>query len=79
MTSLEASSGMLSEGRNPKKKMIIKPFKLQPKLPENFEEKTWRNLKEAIVAVQSNQGISFSREELYRSVEDMCTWKMSDR
>jgi len=30
---------------NGKKKLVIKPFKVQPKLPENFEVNTWNKLK----------------------------------
>lgn len=37
------SSG--STNSNANKKMVIKPFKVQPKLPENFEETTWEKLK----------------------------------
>lgn len=62
-----------------KKKMVIKPFKVSPKLPEQFEDETWKKLEAAIQAVQQKQPTSFSREELYRAVEDMCTWKMSAR
>lgn len=29
----------------PKKKLTIKPFKTQPKLPENFADVTWEKLK----------------------------------
>ncbi|DBA01455.1 TPA: hypothetical protein N0F65_005574 [Lagenidium giganteum] len=62
-----------------KKKMVIKPFKVTPKLPEQFEEETWKKLEAAIVAVQNKQATPLSREELYRAVEDMCTWKMAAR
>ncbi len=62
-----------------KKKMVIKPFKVTPKLPEEFEEATWKKLQTALHAVHSKQTSALSREELYRSVEDMCTWKMAAR
>lgn len=72
---LSASGG--SSGA--KKKMTIKPFKVTPKLPDAFEEDTWKKLEAAITAVHRKQTTSLSREELYRSVEDMCTWKMAAR
>ena len=28
-----------------KKKLVIKPFKVKPKVPENFESMTWMKLK----------------------------------
>uniref|UniRef100_M4BK01 Cullin family profile domain-containing protein n=1 Tax=Hyaloperonospora arabidopsidis (strain Emoy2) TaxID=559515 RepID=M4BK01_HYAAE len=59
--------------------MTIKPFKVTPKLPESFEENTWKKLEEAVHAVHDKQMSALSREELYRSVEDMCTWKMAAR
>jgi hypothetical protein len=31
--------------QRPKKKMVIKPFKVQPKLPDNFEDATWEKLR----------------------------------
>ncbi|TMW67602.1 hypothetical protein Poli38472_011222 [Pythium oligandrum] len=71
----DASSGGMKMGT--KKKMVIKPFKVTPKLPEAFEEETWKKLHDAIQAVQTKQTTALSREELYRSVEDMCTWKLA--
>eukprot|EP00644_Phytophthora_capsici_P001450 jgi/Phyca11/542901/estExt2_Genewise1Plus.C_PHYCAscaffold_100417 len=62
-----------------KKKMTIKPFKVTPKLPETFEEDTWTRLEAAVRSVHAKQMSALSREELYRSVEDMCTWKMAAR
>lgn len=32
-------------GEKGKKKMVIRPFKVQPKVPENFEDITWEKLK----------------------------------
>ncbi|KAL7684245.1 putative cullin protein, neddylation [Plasmopara halstedii] len=60
-----------------KKKMTIKPFKVTPKLPETFEADTWIKLSAAVHAVHVKEMSTLSREELYRSVEDMCTWKMA--
>ena len=68
------------QGQKNKKKMIIKPFKKKPKLPDHFEEQTWSRLHQAIVAIQEKQqNFVLSFEELYQSVEDMCTWKMSEQ
>ncbi|CAM9253342.1 unnamed protein product [Pylaiella littoralis] len=59
-----------------KKKMVIKPFKVQPKLPENFEDSTWEKLQRAVAAIQTKEPTATSREELYRAVEDLCVHKM---
>jgi hypothetical protein len=58
------------------KKMIIKPFAMAPKLPENFEDDTWDKLKAATLKVHANEPVSYSQEELYRAVEDLCLHKM---
>lgn len=76
-SSTKLTSG--SSGLAAKKKLTIKPFKVTPKLPDAFEEETWKKLEAAINAVHQKQTTSLSREELYRSVEDMCTWKMAAR
>ncbi|KAJ0405103.1 hypothetical protein P43SY_000514 [Pythium insidiosum] len=68
-------SGMKMGGA--KKKMVIKPFKVTPTLPATFEAETWATLQAAIHAVHTKQATPLSREELYRLVEDMCTWKMA--
>lgn len=62
-----------------KKKMTIKPFKVTPKPPASFEEDSWGKLEAALIAVHRKQPTALSREELYRAVEDMCTWKMAAR
>eukprot|EP01084_Bolivina_argentea_P099562 178960_1 len=71
--------GNTGQGRAPiyrgNRKLTIKPFKAQPKVPEGFEDEMWLNLKAAIIAVNSQQPISTSREELYRAVEDLCANK----
>jgi cullin-4 len=48
------------------KKMVIKPFKQQPKLPDNYEESTWLKLATAVRAVNSKVAVAISKEELYR-------------
>eukprot|EP01135_Chromosphaera_perkinsii_P004612 Nk52_evm5s292 gene=Nk52_evmTU5s292 len=61
----------------PKKKLVIKQFSSSPRLPANFEKETWEVLKEAVHAVHEKQRVSRSLEELYSSVENMCSHKMA--
>ena len=56
---------------NPKK-LVIKPFKNQPKLPENYEEITWLKLKAAVNAVHAKQSAHLSKEELYKVSCSLC-------
>lgn len=51
---------------NGAKKMVIKPFKKQPKIPDNFEQSTWEKLAVAVRAVNSKVAVAISKEELYR-------------
>jgi cullin-4 len=76
---MTSSSGSANAGGGGKKKMIIKPFKVQPKLPDDFEDSTWTKLRAAVVAIQNKEPVSTSREELYRAVEDLCAHKMAAR
>lgn len=39
---------------------------VKPKLPDDFEEKTWQKLKGAVHAVQKKETVVSSHEELYR-------------
>ena len=55
-----------SGNQNGAKKMVIKPFKTQPKIPENYEQSTWEKLAVAVRAVNSKVAVSISKEELYR-------------
>jgi cullin 4 len=64
-----------SNGGQAPKKMVIKPFKSQPKLPENYAQDTWAKLEIAFRAVTDKVSTSISKEELYRSVEDLCIHK----
>lgn len=48
------------------KKMVIKPFKVQPKVPDNFGLETWETLKSAVNAVYTKSSIAMGKEELYR-------------
>lgn len=61
------------------KKLVIKPLKTKPELPENFEVVTWAKLQEAITAVHCKRKVSTSLEELYMAVQDMCMHKMADK
>lgn len=60
-------------GTNPvTKKLVIKPLKIRPRLPDNFERDTWARLQAAVQAVHAKRAVGHSLEELYRAVEDMC-------
>ena len=45
-------------------------------LPENYEVETWKKLGEAILAIQRKCSISYSLEELYQGVQNMCSYNM---
>ncbi len=61
----------------PKMKMKIKPFAKPPSLPPTFEADTWAKLSASVLAIQSKQSLpNISREELYRSCEDLCVHKL---
>ena len=63
----------------PPRKLVIKPLKTKPKLPENFEDDTWAKLQAAVRAVHAKQAVRHSLEELYRAVEDLCLHSMAAR
>jgi len=48
------------------KKLVIKPLKLKPQLPENFEATTWAKLRDSVDAVFTKRPVACSLEELYR-------------
>lgn len=48
-------------------------------MPENYQEKTWEKLKEAVVAIQTSTAIAYCLEELYQAVENMCSHKMDSQ
>uniref|UniRef100_A0A914UGW7 Cullin-4 n=1 Tax=Plectus sambesii TaxID=2011161 RepID=A0A914UGW7_9BILA len=54
------------------KKLIIRNSKARPQLPNNFLEKSWTKLEEAVGAIHSRQSVSSSLEELYQIVENLC-------
>jgi cullin 4 len=51
-------------------------FPAKPALPDNFQEKTWKKLREAVIAIQTSKAIAYSLEELYKAVENLCSHKM---
>ncbi|MEW5312866.1 MAG: hypothetical protein WDW38_004466 [Sanguina aurantia] len=61
------------------KKLVIKPLKVKPELPTNFEDVTWAKLQASVQAVHCKLPVSFSLEELYAAVQDMCMHKMADK
>lgn len=51
-------------------------FAGKPNLPENYQETTWSKLKESVIAIQTSKAITYSLEELYQAVENMCNHKV---
>jgi cullin 4 len=51
-------------------------FPAKPALPDNFQEKTWKKLLEAVIAIQTSKAIAYSLEEIYKAVENLCSHKM---
>ena len=54
------------------KKIVIKSMKELPRLPDNYQEVAWKNLEEAVVAVQRSTSIPQALEDLYQAVENLC-------
>lgn len=54
------------------KKIIIKSMKELPRLPDNYQEVAWKNLEEAVIAVQRSTSIPQALEDLYQAVENLC-------
>lgn len=48
-------------------------------MPDNYQEKTWEKLQEAVIAIQTSTSIAYSLEELYQAVENMCSHKMDSQ
>jgi len=59
------------------KKLVIKNLKSMPKLPDNFESETWNKLQLSVRAIQQNQAVEYSLEELFQAVENLCLHKFS--
>eukprot|EP01116_Phalansterium_solitarium_P025741 TRINITY_DN9994_c0_g1_i1.p1 TRINITY_DN9994_c0_g1~~TRINITY_DN9994_c0_g1_i1.p1 ORF type:complete len:876 (+),score=328.37 TRINITY_DN9994_c0_g1_i1:265-2628(+) len=61
-----------SAAAGPAKKLVIKPLKVKPQLPDNFEQNTWHSLLcPAVRAVHSSQPVSSSLEQLYKAAEHL--------
>lgn len=55
------------------KKLTVKNFRTQPKTdPKQYLNQTWAKLDEALDIVFANEKLTFSLEELYRGVENLC-------
>jgi hypothetical protein len=65
---IPSSSQSSSQQQSQQRKLVIKPFKVQPKLPDNFEIDTWNKLKSAISNVYNKNASALSKEELYRVI-----------
>ena len=46
-------------------------------MPANFQEVTWEKLEAAVDAIHSSCAIRYSLEELYKAVENMCSYKLA--
>lgn len=60
------------------KKLVIKNLKITPKLPPDFQARSWDKLKNAVIAIQTAQAINTSLEELYQAVENLCSHGMAE-
>jgi hypothetical protein len=70
-----------------KMKMVIKPFKVAPKVADNLVATLWESMlepavdavfsKQESVVTSNTQQQRISKEELYRAVEDICMQKQA--
>ena len=58
---------------------LVRLFQLKPTLPENFQEKSVERLRKAVVAIQQATPIDATLEELYQSVENLCSHGMAEK
>ncbi|XP_022348158.1 cullin-4B-like [Enhydra lutris kenyoni] len=72
-----SSFASIKLGTGSVKKLVIKNFKDKPLILENYTEGTWQKLKEAVHAIQNNICVKYSLEELYQSVENLCSYNLS--
>ncbi|KAK9764784.1 hypothetical protein K7432_007437 [Basidiobolus ranarum] len=77
-TQFDTDSPRIASGKTHVKKLIIKGFKVKPKLPENYEANTWQKLKHAVEAIHASQPVPDSLEELYKACENLCHHKMAN-
>ena len=61
------------------KKLVIKNLKQTPRLPEDFQERSWDKLRKAVIAIQTATSIDTSLEELYQAVENLCSHGMAEQ
>eukprot|EP00612_Vaucheria_litorea_P006068 CAMPEP_0171468564 /NCGR_PEP_ID=MMETSP0945-20130129/10678_1 /TAXON_ID=109269 /ORGANISM="Vaucheria litorea, Strain CCMP2940" /LENGTH=752 /DNA_ID=CAMNT_0011997369 /DNA_START=98 /DNA_END=2356 /DNA_ORIENTATION=- len=69
----------MKDSKKVKKKLEIKPFKTAPQIPVDFEKETFDRLGRAVIAIQKNEAISVSEEELYRLVENSVFHKLAPK
>lgn len=65
-TSTVSGGTAANANANVGKKLVIKPFKEQPRLPDNYEEVSWTRLRAAVDAVFHKTSVAISKEELYQ-------------
>ena len=67
---------MPGPGMKQKKKMVIKSYKVKPKLPENYLDETWKQLAQAVSAVHRAETMPVGFESLYKAVEGLCVHRL---
>eukprot|EP00871_Galdieria_phlegrea_P005046 jgi/Galph1/5542/GphlegSOOS_G4136.1 len=73
----EKKNSFSSNSQKPAMKLVIRPLSSAPKVSERFAQEVWTHyLREAVKAIHNATPVSFSYEELYRKVEDVCLQKM---
>lgn len=70
--------GHKDERKPEKRRLVIRPIKVQPRLGEDLAEETMKRLEEAFMCIQEGKPLEKSMEELYRSVEDLCIHKKAE-
>ncbi|KAH6565116.1 hypothetical protein BASA61_009673 [Batrachochytrium salamandrivorans] len=67
-----------SASKTQAKKLIIKSFRVKPRLPDNYEADTWERLRLAVDAIHKRIPIQDSLEELYKACENLCHHRKQD-
>jgi cullin-4 len=57
------------------KKLVIRPFRVLPFLPNSYETDTWEKLSNAVKAILTITTVNDSLEELYRHCQNLCHHK----
>jgi len=73
------NTGFMGSRNTPAKKLVIKNLRLKPKLPDDFQTRSWEKLKKAVIAIQTAKPIDTSLEELYQYVENLCSHGMAEK